>query len=113
MEQRSSRRVATGVGVSYRVEQSDAASRKYLEGLVENYSLGGIFLVTDLPLDRGEVIRLQLVPADEAPVEILAVVRWVRRWKRPRGAGMEFVEFAGLGERDFPELLERLFEPAG
>lgn len=98
---RNYRRVAAGVRVVCSSAPVDRQAREYLEGIAENVSLGGLFIATPDPLPVGNVAMLQfyLDGEDAEPVRAKAIVRWSRRWRRPRGMGLQFVEFEGLGWR--------------
>ena len=84
-------------------------ARNYLVGLAENYSFGGVLLVTDEPLERGSFVEIGFSVPVGLPVSALAVVRWVRRFRKPSGLGLQFVEFDGIGDRDFDELIDSIF----
>ena len=115
-ERRRYRRVAAGVRVYYGGEPLDRRERKYLEGVAADLSLGGMFLATDHPLPPGSLVWLELQPRPRAGEEddgeqgirAKAVVRWSRRWRKPHGMGLEFVEFEGLGQRELATVMERL-----
>ena len=113
-DQRSYRRVAAGVRVVCSSTPIDRQAREYLEGIAENLSVGGLFLATPDPLPAGSVVALQFfIDGDEAePVRARAVVRWSRRWRRPRGMGLQFVDFEGLGERRVESWVEAVLEEA-
>jgi len=110
MDKRKFHRIASGVEIGFQVTKSDRASRDYYSGLVENYSFGGLFIATSVPLAIGDVIDLSFDVDGGDPVEARAVVRWVRRWIPPRGAGVEFIEFNNLGDREVTDVLGALFE---
>ncbi|HVT18191.1 MAG TPA: PilZ domain-containing protein [Thermoanaerobaculia bacterium] len=90
-----------GLGVFFHAELIPRQNRRYLQGIAENVSLGGMFVATAHPLAPGTILRLQLFDPDEpphaSPLRARAVVRWRRVWREPRGMGIQFVEFAGLG----------------
>ncbi len=110
MDNRKYRRVAGSAHIDFHLEHSDAATREYYSGLVENYSFGGMFITSDVPMSVGDVVYLRIEIDGEAPIQARALVRWTRRWKKPRGAGVEFVDFDALGDRDIGEIMDRLFE---
>ena len=110
MDNRKYRRIASGTQIHFQAAHSDAASREYYTGLVENYSFGGLFLVTSASLSPGDVVDLSIHVPGEPPVQARALVRWTRRWTQPRGAGVEFIDFDSLGDRDVGEFLQRVFE---
>lgn len=110
MDNRKYRRIASGVHVDFHLARADAATRDYYSGLIENYSFGGLFIASEVSMSVGDVVYLNIEPEGEAPFTARALVRWTRRWKRPRGAGIEFIEFDGLGDREVADVLRRLFE---
>jgi PilZ domain len=97
------RTVAQGAEVYYRCERPTPYERSYLIGLAENLSLGGLFVSVRQPPLPGTVVRLRLYGADDrdhtTPLCATALVRWRRLWGKPRGMGLQFLEFEGLGER--------------
>jgi c-di-GMP-binding flagellar brake protein YcgR len=117
-ERRRYPRLSAGVRIFYRGEPLEPRERAYLEGVAEDLSLGGMFLATDRPLPVGSRVWLEFQPgvapgedpAQEMAVRAQAVVRWRRRWRSPRGMGLEFVEFEGLGRHEFQAVIERLLE---
>ena len=114
-EARSDYRVlAQGVQVFYRCERATATEQRYLLGLAEDMSLGGLFVATQQPPPQGTVVRLHLYAADDneylAPLTAKAVVRWRRPWGRERGMGIKFLEFDGLGERRLESWIESLLQ---
>lgn len=110
MEQRRFRRIASGVEIRFQVAESDPISREYYSGLVQNYSFGGLFLATEVSLSVGDLVHLDISVEGQPPFEARALVRWTRRFGRGRGAGLEFIDFDHVGERDFERLLSQLFE---
>ena len=101
-ERRLYPRVRMGVRISYRPVDLAANARRYLAGIAEGLSLGGLFLPARQPFPEGSVVSLRFYPpegADPRPLSAKAVVRWRRCWTRPRGMGLQFVEFEGLGAR--------------
>lgn len=115
-DKRRYRRMAAGTRVVYGGGPLDRRERDYLEGVADNVSLGGMFIATDHPMPEGSIVWLEFQPrarageaaGDELPIRARAVVRWRSRWRKPRGMGIEFVEFEGLGERELSEIIERL-----
>lgn len=110
MDKRQYRRIASGAHIDFHLERSDATAREYYSGLVENYSFGGLFIASDVSMSPGDIVYLNIELDGEPPLTARALVRWTRRWTKPRGAGVEFIDFDGLGERDLGDLLARLFE---
>lgn len=110
MDKRRYQRVASGVEIRFHVAESDPISRDYYSGLVDNYSFGGLFIATSVPLSPGDVVHLDISVEGQPPIQARALVRWTRRWARPRGAGLEFIDFDNVGDRSFQDLLEQLFD---
>lgn len=94
----------------------DKPLRDYLDQVARNVSLGGLFVDADHPPPVGTLVKLELrlTSGDDEPETILVsgLVRWRQRWSQPRGMGIEFIDFEGLGERDFKEWLETVLEPS-
>lgn len=116
-EARSDFRVlAQGVQVFYRCERATPPEQRYLLGLAEDVSLGGLFVATQHPPRPGTVVRLHLYTGgDEAhltPLTARAIVRWRRAWGRQRGMGIQFLDFEGLGERRLESWMDSLLETA-
>ncbi len=102
-EKRRFRRMASDTSVFYRGYRVDRPTRAYLEGIAHNVSLGGLFLLTDRPPPKGVVLDLSFgrphSDNSSQPIPAKAIVRWRRRWRKPRGVGIEFIEIEGV-ERD-------------
>jgi c-di-GMP-binding flagellar brake protein YcgR len=111
-------RVSAGVRVFYRGEPLEPRERRYLEGIAADLSLGGMFLQTETPLPVGSRVWLEFQPgvapgedpAEELALRAQAVVRWRRRWRQPRGMGIEFIDFEGLGRHEFQAVMAKLLE---
>jgi hypothetical protein len=106
---------AAGARVFFRAEPGGREEQRYLLGVAENASFGGMFIATPHPLPPGTVVKLQLHGRDRdspgGPLCARALVRWRRVWRRPQGMGVQFVEFSGLGERSLSSWLEALLAP--
>ena len=66
-------------------------------GLIKNISCGGIFVATDMPAEKGTVLRVRFsFPNFDAPVEADVQVQWVRdRYSEGeglKGMGVAFVD---------------------
>ena len=109
------RAIAPGAAVFYRPENVPAPEVNYRLGMAENVSMGGVFIASRHPLRPGTFVRLQLFsPADpdHAPaVHCKGIVRWRQLWREPRGMGIQFLEFEGLGERALESWLETIARP--
>lgn len=104
-------RVKTGTAVTFAALPVDRKSRRYLETVAGNVSLGGMFLASRYTFRPGTLLQLEFsIPDADAggPVRARAIVRWRRWWRQPRGMGVQFVEFEGLGRQHLTEWLDRL-----
>jgi c-di-GMP-binding flagellar brake protein YcgR len=106
--------LAQGVQVFYRCERATATEQRYLLGLAEDISLGGVFVAAQYPPRPGTVVRLHLYAGNDneylAPLTAKAVVRWRRPWGKERGMGIQFLELDGLGERRLESWMDGLLE---
>jgi len=108
-QRRHYRAVLPGTEVIYRAAPVRPQDRRYLLGVAENVSLGGLFISTRHPFGVGTVVLLDLYPgagSDRAPFSARAVVRWRNLWREPRGMGLQFLDFENLAERPVPALLD-------
>jgi c-di-GMP-binding flagellar brake protein YcgR len=76
------------------------------EGRLENISLGGAAILSDLTIARGEYLRLKITfPTQAGAIEIeLAPVRWVK----PGSFGVEFIRMAPSSQQRLKQYLETL-----
>src|SRR5512143_2023283 len=119
IEQRRRARGAVGTRETESGGPLDPISRDCLESLTGNVSAGGMYLAAKRTFPPGTLLHLSFVAVggaeDDSPVRATAIVRWRRRLFAPRGMGIEFVDFEGLGKRRLEEWLATLFpdtEPA-
>ena len=103
-------RVPSTTRIRWRPVDLSHEAQHYLAGLAENSSFGGMFLVTDEPLRKGTLIEIAFTVSDEPPITARALVQWVRRFRKPSGVGLKFVEFSGLGDREFQALIASVFQ---
>jgi c-di-GMP-binding flagellar brake protein YcgR len=112
-ERRQFRRLAAGARVRYNELTLGRREREYLKGIAADVSLGGMFIATRHTFPEGTPIALEFHARGEsgsAPVRARAVVCWRRRWRRPRGMGVQFIEFEFLGQRRLEAWLETMLE---
>jgi hypothetical protein len=106
------RSVLPGTELVYRMAPARPEERRYLLGVAENVSLGGMFIAARHPFPPGTLVCLDLYPGagagDTQPFSARAVVRWRRLWREPRGMGLQFLDFANLGKRSMTSLLDRV-----
>src|SRR6202040_3739181 len=101
--------ILPGSEVIYRATPVRPEDRRYLLGVAENVSLGGLFISSRHPFGVGTVVLLDLYPgaeSDREPFSARAVVRWRNLWREPRGMGLQFLDFAHVAERPVPALLD-------
>jgi len=101
-ERRAARRRGARLVVHFAPLRPQAAQRLQA-GRSEDASSGGLFVATHRPPPRRTVVRFEAfheVAAGEEPVRGVGVVRWRRRWRRPRGFGVEILRISVAdGER--------------
>ena len=97
-ERRKYPRVAARIKIKWSGDPADKLTREYVDSVVRDVSLGGMFLVTNRPLPKGSLVTLRF--SGNPPVRVKAIVRWNRRWLPPRGMGVAFYEFEGLAGQD-------------
>jgi hypothetical protein len=113
-QRRHYRSILPGTEVVYRAAPVRPQERRYLLGVAENLSLGGLFIATSHPFAVGTLVLLDVFPggdADHTPFSACAVVRWRRQWRAPRGMGLQFVELGNLADRSMPALLDAALAP--
>jgi len=106
---RDYRSILPGTEVIYRATPVRPQDRRYLLGIAENLSFGGLFISTRQPFSVGTLVLLDLFPGagvDRVPFSARAVVRWRQLWREPRGMGLQFLDFTNLAERPMPALLD-------
>ena len=111
---RESCRIRPGVAVRFMGESIAKAKREYLDGVVENCGLGGMFISTDRLFPKGSLItmdfRIDSESKDLTPVSAQGMVRWVQRGNGNRGMGIAFIEFKGLGDRVFSSWIKKVLD---
>ena len=93
-------------------EESGETQKEHL-GLVENCSAGGMYITTEYPLPRGKIVIVKFQSHSPKiphlfPFEVRAIVRWARLLNEPKGMGVEFLKFPGIGESEFREWIVAL-----
>jgi Tfp pilus assembly protein PilZ len=108
------RAILPGTQVIYRAAPVRSQDRRYLVGVAENLSLGGLFMATPRPFPVGTLVFLDLYPGGDGegtPFSARGVVRWRQLWREPRGMGLQFLEFSNLADRPVPALLDQALAP--
>lgn len=113
-EKRKFKRVASNVHVGFCKQQVDKDTEIYFQGIARDCGLSGMFLTTEHLIPKGSVVSLDFQFTDEkgdsVTIRAQAVVRWTQRFRTPKGMGLEFFEFNGLGDRNFEECLRQLLQ---
>ncbi len=113
-EKRKFKRIASNVHIGFSKQQVDKETEEYFQGVAEDCGLSGMFLATDHLMPKGSIVTLNFQFRDndgeKVTIQAQAVVRWAQRFRKPRGMGLEFFEFNGLGERNFEQCLEQLLQ---
>ncbi len=111
---RKSCRIRPGVAVRFMGESIAKTKREYLDGVVENCGLGGMFISSDHLFPKGSLITMDFRIDSESknltPVSAQGIVRWVQRRNGDRGMGIAFIEFQGLGDRVFSEWIKKVLD---
>jgi len=108
------RTILPGTEVIYRAAPVRPQDRRYLLGVAENLSLGGLFIKTRRPFPTGTLVFLDVVPgagADRTPFSACAVVRWRQLFRDPRGMGLQFLELSHLVDRPMATALDGALAP--
>ena len=106
-------RVAPRVNFSAKVQHIDKGDRDYFEGLVEDVSHGGMFIEISRPFPKGSLVVIKFhskIENCESAVTAKGLVRWTRKWKKPHGMGVDFIEFEGLGNTPAEEWFSKHFQ---
>ena len=76
------------------------------EGRIDNLSLGGAAILSDVVIPRGEYLRVKLTfPTQAAAIEVeLAPVRWVKEGS----FGVEFIRIAPASQQQLKQYLVTL-----
>jgi PilZ domain len=110
------RTLAQGAQVFYRCERSSPPEQRYLVGVADNMSLGGLFVTVRHPPATGTILSLHIYSGTDIaltkPLCAKAIVRWRRQWGKPRGMGVQFLELEGLGDRRLEHWLATIIAPA-
>lgn len=112
MEKRRHNHIPVNAFVRFYPEPYDEMFQKHYQGVVKNYSKGGMCILTEHPLPKGCPVAVELPIESEMQgmriVELRGVVRWVRQFEGKRGMGIEFFEFAGAADEDFTTWMSNL-----
>jgi len=106
-------RVSSGVNFSAMVEHTNKGDREYYEDIIEDVSLGGMFIEIGHPFPKGSIVSIQFkskTGKDDRPVTARGMIRWTQKWKRPHGMGIDFIEFDGLGNTPYDEWFKKHFQ---
>lgn len=76
---------------------------KVLKGVVRNVSLGGVYIETPRPLERGESLRLTLDAVDVG--KVIDLEGKVVRYEAEKGMG---IEFADQHNKDIKKLISTM-----
>ncbi|MDY0095677.1 MAG: PilZ domain-containing protein [Candidatus Vecturithrix sp.] len=105
-------RISTNFFVKFFRDAVDSSSRQSQQGLAENCSAGGMFIATNYPFSRGNVLNLEFNLSSETmprrQIQARAIVRWVQRLVNHPGMGVEFLLFNGFGKHEFAQQIEHL-----
>jgi len=106
-------RVSVETGIRYRPIPADSSTVEYLEGVLENVGLGGVFIATEEPLPKGSLVEVEFRIAEQGKqcaIRAQALVQWDRRLFTPPGMGLQFVAFEGLGQQQLEVWLRKILD---
>jgi hypothetical protein len=106
-------RVSPGINFSVMVKHTHKRDREYYKGIIEDVSLEGMFIEIDHPFPKDNVVIIKFqsqIEKDEKPVTAKGLVRWTRKWRRPHGMGIDFIEFEGLEDSPVDEWFKKHFQ---
>ena len=70
--------------------------RRPIDGRIEDVSEGGVLFVSEETSNQGEVVRLRFaLPVSGRIVDVAALTRWNRAYRRTRATGLEFQDLSG------------------
>lgn len=105
-------RIAVNAFVRFYEQSVEKTMRRYRQGVVKNYSDGGLFVSTDNPLPQGTPITVEIpIESETAQIKILqirGVVRWVYHLSGRWGMGIEFFGFTDSEHGDFTDWMSNL-----
>lgn len=113
-ERRQYPRIALNAFIRFYKEMPYTMEQDYLQGIVKNYSEGGLLISTEHPLPEGTLVIVE-IPVESKPgelriVQVRGVVRRVQPSTRRQIMGVEFFEFKESGSRDFNEWMAKLLD---
>ncbi len=112
-ENRRYPRVSPRVNFSVMIQHIDKGGKEYYEGLIEDVSHVGMFVEIGHPFPKGSLVIIQFqskIGKNEKPITATGLVRWTRKWKRPHGMGIDFIEFEGLDGTPLEEWFKKHFQ---
>jgi c-di-GMP-binding flagellar brake protein YcgR len=110
-EKRAYPRLAPNVRTQIQARPVGKNEREYLEGILADVSLGGMFVEMSNPFPKGSLVRMQFEVNVDGELKVIrarALVRHTRRFLGKPGMGIEFIEFEKLGEQNLKDWLQRL-----
>ena len=111
-EKRKHHHIPVNAFVRFYQEPFDEMAQDYHQGVIKDYSKGGMCISTAHPFPKGCVVTVELPIESEtkelAIIEVRGIVRWVRQLQGRRGMGIEFFEFKDSADKDFNEWMANL-----
>lgn len=100
-EQRRYKRLDTKWVVRLRLGAAGFDTRRRIQEIITDVSLGGVFIDSRIPYETGSIVEFDFtIPGSPAPVHARGVVRWSNDGRlagRARGMGIEFLELSSDG----------------
>jgi len=114
INRRRGARIVINALIRFYEESLEDAPLQYRQGVVKNYSEGGLLIFTESPLPKGSVVAVEIPVETEsnymAIVQVRGIVRWLHRLTERWEMGIEFFEFQESGCKDFSEWMTHLVE---
>ena len=111
-EKRSHHRIVVNAFVRFYAESSGQLRSRYRQGLIRNYSRGGLFISTRHLLPKGSLVTMEIPVENErgqiAVVQIRGVIRRFDDFPGQEGLGVEFFELKDSENRSLQEWMASL-----
>ncbi len=105
-EKRRFPRIDTHISVRLKGKQLSKVALDYLDEVIKNASLGGVFINMSKPFPKGTFVEIRLRLSDNKEINAKGLVVWTRRLGKQRGIGVQFTEIMGEGKRLIRDLIK-------
>ncbi len=98
-EKRRFPRIDIHMSVSLKGKRLSKVAFDYLDEVIKNASLGGVFINMSRPFPKGTFVEIRFRLPDNEEINAKGLVRWTKKWGKQKGIGIEFTEIMGKGKR--------------